>query len=73
MSAPEPSDHPAWCLIEPAVVQNGNRRQYAPGQHEIELSKAISLKRIADHLSGIRRSAIRAFGPDDPFPLPADQ
>lgn len=49
--------HPAWDQIEPAAcvghrVPDGIR----PGEHEIELSKAISLKRIADDLAGIRLS-----------------
>jgi hypothetical protein len=52
MSAPE---HPAWQHIEPeamiAIIDEGTLRTFAPGEHAIELSKAISLKRIADALA----------------------
>lgn len=47
-------NHPAWDQIERDVTFDpGNdrtARAHRPGEHEIELSKAISLKRIADLL-----------------------
>lgn len=53
MSGPEPQQHPAWQGLEPSAITlqaEGRARSYAPGEHAIELSKAISLKRIADAL-----------------------
>lgn len=64
MSAPE---HPLWQLIEPTESYlRSARPQDRPGEYDIELSKAISLKRIADALErvgecadGIHPSAFR--------------
>lgn len=42
--------HPAWDEIEPSARVDGGPSYARPGEHEIELSKAISLKRIADAL-----------------------
>lgn len=43
--------HPAWDEIEGAATVNAKTpTTVQPGEHEIELSKAISLKRIADAL-----------------------
>lgn len=44
--------HPAWAKIEPDVLSLARFPDSEPGEHAIELSKAISLKRIADALSG---------------------
>lgn len=44
--------HPAWDQIEPAAKAARSDQAYRPGEHDIELSKAISLKRIADALDG---------------------
>jgi hypothetical protein len=44
--------HPAWDRIETdAHIETGALPIYPPDQHSIELSKAISLKRIADLLA----------------------
>jgi len=48
--------HPAWANLEPNIVSAPSRVspsyfETRPGEHEIELSKAISLKRIADVLA----------------------
>lgn len=44
--------------IEPgALLPDRTARAAAPGEHEIELSKAISLKRIADALEAQQASA----------------
>ena len=44
-------DHPAWDQIEGAAkIGSRSPSNIRPGEHEIELSKAISLKRIADAL-----------------------
>lgn len=44
--------HPAWDEIEPiAKVQSQTPTTVRPGEHEIQLSIAISLKRIADALA----------------------
>lgn len=50
--------HPAWEQIE-AAAGEGHRihHDFRPGEHEIELSKAISLKRIADALWGDDRNS----------------
>lgn len=46
--------HPSWKLIEPGVCKAPEQSdQYLPHEHEIELSKAISLKRIADALAPV--------------------
>lgn len=47
--------HPAWDRLEPGIEHERAERlqsyyEARPGEHEIELSKAISLKRIADTL-----------------------
>ena len=44
--------HPAWERIEPEARELARHHDIIPGEHAIELSKAISLKRIADALSG---------------------
>lgn len=63
MAEPLPR-HPAWDQIEPdvVVIERGTA-QFAlrPGEHEIELSKAISLKRIADALTGLA-GPLNAYG-----------
>jgi hypothetical protein len=48
MSAPE---HPAWQKLEP-MESAARAASRPPGEYAIELSKAISLKRIADVLAG---------------------
>ena len=48
----EVEPHPAWKQIEQAaLIDDGRLPSYAPGEHSIELSKAISLKRIADAIA----------------------
>lgn len=61
--------HPSWDGIEPAVSDAAYPQNFSdwPGEHAIELSKAISLKRIADALSGedgegVFRQPINAYG-----------
>lgn len=46
------SDHPSWKMIESAALEIGGKSSIRPRELEIELSKAISLKRIADVLEG---------------------
>jgi hypothetical protein len=41
-----------WPLEPDARLADREARNAAPGEHEIELSKAVSLKRIADALTG---------------------
>ena len=50
MSAPE--QHPAWQGLEPSALSEATvaLMNYMPGEHFIELSKAISAKRTADAL-----------------------
>jgi hypothetical protein len=51
--------HPGHAAIEPAAkVESDRLPQYAPGEHEIELSKAISLKRIADALNPVDGTSV---------------
>lgn len=57
--------HPAWAKIEPEALSLARFPDSEPGEHAIELSKAISLKRIADHLGGMRLSLMRLSGSDD--------
>lgn len=57
--------HPAWDRIEPEARELARHHETIPGEHAIELSKAISLKRIADHLGGMRLSLMRLSGSDD--------
>lgn len=45
--------HPAWDRIEPEAQGLARHHDIIPGEHAIELSKAISLKRIADALAGL--------------------
>lgn len=40
--------HPAWDRIEPEAQELARHHDLIPGEHAIELSKAISLKRLAD-------------------------
>lgn len=50
---PDRQNHPAWDQIEPNVrfdPLSASDRHNRPGEHEIALSQAISLKRIADAL-----------------------
>lgn len=55
--------HPAWDQIESDVcVERDFPGVLRPGEHEIELSKAISLKRIADAIE-------RWAAPCPPAPL----
>lgn len=42
--------HPAWDRIEPEASELARHHDLIPGEHAIELSKAISLKRLADML-----------------------
>jgi hypothetical protein len=42
-----------WLLEPDAQLEARTARESAPGEHEIELSKAISLKRLADAFSGL--------------------
>lgn len=56
--------HPGWSAIEPDVTRQTSETDsslfvYRPGEHAIELSKAISLKRIADTLDGLARGEVR--------------
>ncbi len=68
MSAPEPEQHPAWRGLEAAAISEATPAvlPYKPGEHAIELSKAISLKRIADALTGTGENMLtmplNAFG-----------
>lgn len=59
MSAP-------WPLEPGAQLRDRSERETAPGEHEIELSKAISLKRLADALTGggpsILTAPINSYG-----------
>lgn len=52
--------HSTWDEIEPsaAIDVRPSSLFSRPGEHEIELSKAISLKRIADALTGFGPSVI---------------
>ena len=38
--------HPAWDRIEPEAQELARHLDILPGEHAIELSKAISLKRL---------------------------
>jgi hypothetical protein len=40
--------HPAWDRIEPEAQELARHHDLIPGEHAIELSKAISLKRLVD-------------------------
>lgn len=44
--------HEAQLLIEPAARRMGYDPDKPPSEHQIELSKAISLKRLADAVAG---------------------
>jgi len=44
--------HEAQLLIEDAARRMGQWPNAVPNEHQIELSKAISLKRIADAVAG---------------------
>ena len=46
-------DHPAWERVEPEARELARHHEMIPGEHAIELSKAISLKRLADAIEGI--------------------
>ena len=45
--------HPAWDRIEPEAQELARHLDILPGEHAIELSKAISLKRLADALESV--------------------
>jgi len=45
--------HPAWERIEPEAGDLARHHDLQPGEHAIELSKAISLKRLADAAESI--------------------
>lgn len=49
--------HPAWDRIEPEAQGLARHHDIIPGEHAIELSKAISLKRIADAAEAIAACA----------------
>lgn len=53
---PGKRQHPAWDQIESGAHGDFDAESVVwrsrPGEHDIELSKAISLKRIADALDG---------------------
>jgi hypothetical protein len=53
--------HPAWDRIEPEACELARHHDLIPGEHAIELSKAISLKRIADALGGLS-GPLNAYG-----------
>ena len=49
--------HPAWERIEPEARELAHHHDIIPGEHAIELPKAISLKRIADAAEAIAACA----------------
>ena len=49
--------HPAWERVEPEARELARHHEMIPGEHAIELSKAISLKRIADAAEAIAACA----------------
>lgn len=67
---PDRQNHPAWDQIEPDVrfdPLSVSDRHNRPGEHEIELSRAISLKRIADVAEAWAQGAFNY--PHKPNPL----
>lgn len=59
--------HPAWERIEAEARELARHHEMIPGEHAIELSKAISLKRIADAIEAWAQGAFNYPQKPNPF------